>query len=277
MPELITTLGPNDSVRLVNQGDKPWKDMYDGVRYAIPVGGETFVPFPAACLWFGHPDSIDVDDKNRHRTDEMTRLRVKYGLYENDVDPRTGEDLWAKNVPQIAVVSLSGQRVVTVLDDPTGSNITPTQQTVAAQSQVTDMLAGMQAQIDALTRQLAREQQAGQATMDSDAEDDAPFVPPIGEPALVLPPGAVPPLVGPSVGSSVGPSVDTPSAAVPPLPGSDEPAVRPDQAIPRPPTRIRGGSKPRVSTKDTSVDPEPSGTPGSDVTVDGSDQVRVNA
>lgn len=184
-------LGPNDSVRIVNVGDQQWSDMFGGVQYRINPGGEAFVPFPAVCLWFGHPDAVDIDPRNRHRTDEVARLRTKYGVYEHTVVPESrpdlgeiGTDAWENVRPRIDVYALTGEKLVMVMDDPDGTNVTPAQLTIAEQQSSGQMLATMQAQMAEMQREIARLRSQEDALADGGAvgEDTDPTAPVVASP-----------------------------------------------------------------------------------------------
>lgn len=172
-------MGPGDVVRIRNVGEVEWKDLYGGTRYRVRPGGEGIIPFEAACLWFGHPDAVDIDPRNRYRSEEYARLRVRYGVYEVDA-------LWDENKPKIEVFDLDGVRVITVIDDPLGETINPdtndAAQTQLLQVKMTEMakqMVAMQAQIDATARGDIAVANAGTIT------DDGPVLPsPVPVPAL---------------------------------------------------------------------------------------------
>lgn len=103
-------------VRIVNTDTRTFTSLYAGDRYTVAPGGEEIVPFEAACLWFGNPKLKDINAKERHRTVEFKRLRVKYGAYDN-------EELFEAIRPKVEVYTLEGERVSTVAEDPYGLSV----------------------------------------------------------------------------------------------------------------------------------------------------------
>jgi hypothetical protein len=106
--------GQSGIVRVVNVGDRPFRDRYNRQWVDIPVGGEQFVPFEAVCLWFGNPDVMDKGPRQRDRTDTYQRLRARLGVYEN-------EALWESRKPKVECYTINGDRIITVMDDPYGT------------------------------------------------------------------------------------------------------------------------------------------------------------
>lgn len=149
-----------DVVRIRNVGSEPWSDSFGGVRYQASPGSETLAPFDAACLWFGHPEAVDLNDRESYRTDEYQRLRTRYGVYHND-------DLWEPHTPNIEVWDLDGNRLVMVLNDPEGKHLTPAQTSVAEQQNLQVMVAALQSQLRQVQAQLDAQTRAETATADS--------------------------------------------------------------------------------------------------------------
>lgn len=213
-------MGPNDVVRLRNAGTDPFNGKYSNQPYRIMPGGEAIAPFIAVCLWFGHPDAIDEGPRDRHRFNERERLRIKYGVYDDDTK-------WEPNTPKVEVYTLEGDRILTVLDDPEGVHLSPATTTMAEQSVMEDQLQQLQRQVHAMQAALeikARETQA-EASGDIITDDAAPgsltqdFIP-----AVPLP------------DSSPTPAVTTPTSRTSSDP-ADSDAVTEDT-----PTRVRVGS-----------------------------------
>lgn len=131
-------------VRIRNDDDKVFQQKYAGQRYNLVPGAETFIPWDAACLWFGHPFAVDVpgDKRKRYRSDELRRLFVKYGVYER-------HDEAGSKFPKVSVWDITnGERIITVVDDPEGRELNP-----AAISQADNE--GLQAQLKAMQEQMA--------------------------------------------------------------------------------------------------------------------------
>lgn len=161
-------------VRLHNDGETAFNDRYGGQRYIINPGQDAIVPWEAMSLWLGNPDFVDIDKKQRFRTDEYHRLRVRYGAHDDATRGITADQMWENHKPAISVYKLDGEQVITVVDDPLGSHLTPQTQTVAENQllrtrmeEMAAQMAAMQAQMDTLDRQEA-------ATTASDARADAP-------------------------------------------------------------------------------------------------------
>lgn len=162
----------DDFVKVVNVGKAPWNDKYDGKPFQLDRGGDTIVPFGAACLWFGHPDAVDVDERNRHRTDEWARIRVRYGIYEHTYD-EDGNDLIETRIPKVEVWTLDGRKLSMVCHDPDGDDVT-----MAGFPSVTEA-DNRDAAIEAMQAQMARMQRVIDdlenrqiADDDGDADDD---------------------------------------------------------------------------------------------------------
>ena len=129
------------SVYVSNEGNDVFIGMFRKQTFTIEPGQRVIVPFLAMCLWCGHPDAWD-DERDKHRTDEARRLRVKYGIYES------GD--WDADTPNLVVQDMVGNQLVTVLNDKDGDHLTPAIQSAAEKQQLMDAIqaqvAGMQAQ-----------------------------------------------------------------------------------------------------------------------------------
>ena len=171
---------------------RPFVDDYANQRYVIEPGAETIVPYFAMVYWLGDPRAIDVGDRNaqphlQHRTMEIDRLSTKYGTYGDSWYPQEWEinednsDKYPssrhRNLPKLEVTSMTGERLFTVIDDPEGTHLSPATQTVTEQANTAAAIAQMQAQITALTNQLALADPAAAAAL-------MPFTPQVAsEPA----------------------------------------------------------------------------------------------
>lgn len=132
-------------VRIRNEGQTTFQAKYAGQRYNLTPGQDTFIPWDAACLWFGHPFAVDVpgDKRKRYRSDELRRLYVKYGVYER-------HDQAANKFPKVSVWDIAepGKRYTTVVEDPEGRELNSAVITQADNE-------GLQAQIKAMQEQMA--------------------------------------------------------------------------------------------------------------------------
>lgn len=194
---------PGSVVRIRNTSDRTWKDGYNGLTYQALPGGEAIAPFEAACLWFGHPDAIDLGPGKTYRTDEYLRMRTRYGVLDVLVeDPNSGhnvhtmepccpftqEDQWKHNIPPVEVFDIDGNRIIMVIDDPEGSAVTPSSTSVAQQEILQTQLAAMQNQMAQLQAQLDA-QTRGEA-----AEANSGPIPDDQAPAMIPGPGSTGPI-----------------------------------------------------------------------------------
>lgn len=152
-------------VRVVNEGLTDFHDKWNSQEFIIPSGSEMMVPIDAAYLWAGDWDARDIDARRRFRTNEFRRLRTRYGVYDD-------ETVWDERRPQIAVYTLDGTRLTTILDDPLGKTLG------LPKSHNTDQR-NLQAQINALETQLTAltKMQVQQAQPVPVAAEDAPAGP----------------------------------------------------------------------------------------------------
>lgn len=108
------------SIRINNTGDQPWSDKYDGQRFTCQPGGDLFVPWEAACLWFGDPTTADLGPNMKYRTDERDRLFMRMGQ-----SGATTED-FLENAPSIECFNPeNGERVPMLHNDPDGPPVNP--------------------------------------------------------------------------------------------------------------------------------------------------------
>lgn len=100
-------------IKLVNPTDEDYIDYHADKRYRIPAHGHIVCQAGPLHEWLGDPDIRDVD-RNKERTREVTRLRARYGAYENN-------DVWERNKPPIEAWTMDDQRIITIVDDPQGA------------------------------------------------------------------------------------------------------------------------------------------------------------
>lgn len=101
-----------DSVRVVNVGDKPFRGVFQKRATTIQPGGVAFVPWPAACTWFGNP-TLRNTETSKQREAEFKHLLAKYGVYHHI-------ELASELLPRCEVYDLNNERIFMVLDDPDG-------------------------------------------------------------------------------------------------------------------------------------------------------------
>lgn len=104
-------------LRLVNTSDREWSDSFASQKYRVPAQSEGLAPIDAVRLWFGDPELRDVGDDNA-RDREYKRLRQRYGA-----GMGTDDAEWEAQKPRMEVYTLDGERVTTVIDDPTGASL----------------------------------------------------------------------------------------------------------------------------------------------------------
>lgn len=165
-------------VRLVNEGDTPFRDMYANQPVNIPPHGQLFVDWDAMCLWLGHPDANDFDPRNRVRVAEYHRLRSRYGVDAQSLEqslsgiPVDADDLFNSMRPKLAAYdTATEQRIVTVADDPAGDSLTPSLITPGSdtnsQQLILARMTQMEAEMTNLRAQLAQSARAEQARNDA--------------------------------------------------------------------------------------------------------------
>lgn len=148
-------LDDSDIVRVVNTADAPFTIMYDSKSYKLEPGQDSFIPFPAAALWFGDPRSTGtlgsvVNERGLRsyipdRDTEVRRLRVKY-------DNQFGDENKIIRHPLVEVYALTGERITTVLDDPAGDSVNVVPQTVQDQGNLMALITAQAQQIEKLTQ-----------------------------------------------------------------------------------------------------------------------------
>jgi hypothetical protein len=206
-------MNPNQTVRLRNTGDKPFRDMFEGNEFTCPPGQEVFVPYGAACVWFGDPATPTL---NEQRSSAYSKLRARYGILATDPQDKADDSL-----PKVEVYTLSTnsdglpERIYTVLDDPKGIRgssapdaVNPGDEAEMLRAQILEMQRGQQAILAVL------QQINPQAAADLSSLNIAP-------PAPVL-------VAGPDADPATTFSGDTPDPAAPaagPIPTPDESRV----------------------------------------------------
>jgi hypothetical protein len=142
-----------DALKVLNRGPDVFEARYNRQTYRIQPGESAFIPHEAVCLWLGDPASRNVG-KQQDRRLEAQRLSRRYGAYDDKAK-------FEANKPNLEVHDLDGNRVVTVVDDPSGDSLTPPSR---VELSMMDMIERLEKQVDQLKRQ------AGQADVDPDAE-----------------------------------------------------------------------------------------------------------
>lgn len=130
-------------VRAFNRSDEPIVWEYARAKHVLAPGVQTFVPYMAMVYWQGDPRSINLPgDKahEQHRRLERERLRVLYGVYEN-------EERWA-DLPLVECYPIdSDVRFETVLHDPDGASL-------SEQTQTNNQVAFMQQELESMAQKM---------------------------------------------------------------------------------------------------------------------------
>ena len=167
------------AVRVKNVGPKKLRLEYANNTWHIDPGQEAVAPYLAACYWFGDPRSVDIghDRNSHHRTREIDRLSVLYGVYSEafwvDEDGVVREEEQIDNkrshpampyvnrrhpyLPQVEVYDITtNERILTVIDDPEGNLNEPQSNAQLESAAMADQIRAMQQQMNSLAALLAQ-------------------------------------------------------------------------------------------------------------------------
>lgn len=108
------------TLRITNSGTETFSDRYDGQRFTVEPGSDLFVPWEAACLWFGDPTTVDLGPGAKHRTGERNRLMLRMGLGDS-----TGEELEERRPKIDCFNPENGTPVPMLMHDPEGPPSNP--------------------------------------------------------------------------------------------------------------------------------------------------------
>ena len=167
---------PVDIVRVHNLGDTTLDGAYGGVGYMIRPGESAMLETEAAKKDFGDWDARNAsktEEKYRFRYREYLRVRGLYGVTpgaripERDKNGRPvlnehgipkevlADVVWQDRIPKVAIELMDGTKVVTVLDDPEGTDLPAGE----GEGMETDLvIAQMRADIEKLTSALEKVQ-----------------------------------------------------------------------------------------------------------------------
>ncbi len=148
----VQSLKTGDILQVTNVGEKLFRGQWDLVDYVIPPTGSDYIPFEAVKLFFGDPRATDKTRSARDtrglvsfipdRAAEVRRLRLLYAHGFGDYTGAEGADVvWEfDKIPHMRVETLQGQRIFTVLDDPSGSSVLPAISTQADDDRLRDIV-----------------------------------------------------------------------------------------------------------------------------------------
>lgn len=150
-----------DVVIAKNESDSAFRGKYNNVPFVIPAGGDQIIDREAAIVWFGDWNARNIGDNEhlQYRSKEELRLRGMYGASFDDPrddpripEPKTGEQKWETNRPRIKLFETDGKPIVSVLDDPDGTDLpieqAPTENLAAAMADMQKQIADMQSRLE---------------------------------------------------------------------------------------------------------------------------------
>lgn len=143
-------------VKIKNTGTEDFRQLFDTQEIVeIPAGEEVIVPWTYMVAFMGDPGLRNYD-RWREREEAFDTFVIKY----------------AGNLPTLEATTLDGSKIVTILDDPVGDNLTP---------EVTDTtdVGLLQRQIDALQARISSIEPGGAVL------EDVPTEVPTDEPTKV--------------------------------------------------------------------------------------------
>lgn len=104
-------------VQVVNKGKKDFPLQYNSQLYLVRRNSHRWVPEEALTPQLGYVGAVNTA-KHKRREEEVTRLRILYGVYDDDAAWET-----KKSDLSIEVYDHEGERIWTPLDDPAGTNV----------------------------------------------------------------------------------------------------------------------------------------------------------
>lgn len=151
-----------DIVRVINDGLKPLRVVFDSRATIIPPGGEGIVEREAAVIHFG-----DWTATGAKRAAEVRRLRGLAGSNEDGKSALEHDAVWNERKPQVTLIDGDGSPIIGVLDDPEGTSMVPAMAPDPARQ-----ISLLQEQLDRLQAQMAESHQPQPGR--SDATEDRP-------------------------------------------------------------------------------------------------------
>lgn len=158
---------------------------YDRIAYDVAPGERVIVPWAVIALYFGDPRSRHgqvveaTDSRGIHyvpaRGDELLRLSVFYGVYEQ------GVELLAEVVPDVRITTLDGVEVIPPCFDPDGEFVYGFQRNMQKSGDVATLIEQMEAQQAHLQEQLDELKNA-QQIREMYGDNDGPI--PTDEPGM---------------------------------------------------------------------------------------------
>lgn len=177
-----------DLVNVTNVGDKPIEGSYGGNGYLIRPGETVAMEVECAKKDFGDYDARNrskTEKRLRFREDQLNRIRGRYGVTPGAKVPISDENgnpsydekgvpkeiladlIWKDRLPKVEIHKWDGSRVVTVLEDPEGTNLPPGDD--AEPDEKDAAIAAMRAEIEKLSSAVVELQSTPKAPVDSPA------------------------------------------------------------------------------------------------------------
>jgi len=149
---------------------------FNKVAYRCEPGEKVIVPWPVVALYFGDPRSQHektveaTDSQGVHvvpaRGNELMRLSVFYGVYEQ------GVDFIAAVVPRVRITTLDGIEIVPPCFDPDADHVYGFERNMQKSGDVATLIENLQSQIDSLKAQQAKRHLHGDN--DNELVEDTP-------------------------------------------------------------------------------------------------------
>jgi len=153
----------DEAVRVRNVGDEVFEASHLGKTVRIAPGEEQgWVRSEAAILWFGDPAAIDHvvgNDNNDDRTKECQRLDARYGVFpiRRDEAATTPERTRAEAWPKVQVLTMTGEEIRMVINDPDGAHVTPAaSETVENRRDLMATIKDLQSRVERYEAEVAR-------------------------------------------------------------------------------------------------------------------------
>lgn len=157
------------TLKVTNLANEEWRDSFANQPYVIPPNHTAIIDSDAVKLWTGDYEALDRPN-NPARLAEFMRLKVRYGCSD---DP----EMWERDKPVLAVEDIEGNKITTVIEDPTGETINPPPAQSTDLLVLEDALRKQQRQIEILTEELATRKAteiATQVELPADTPENAP-------------------------------------------------------------------------------------------------------
>lgn len=169
----------NTDTRLTTGDNKTALLRYNRIAYECGPGQEVIVPWPVIALYFGDPRSKNkviveaTDSQGAHmvpaREEELLRLSVFYGVYEQ------GVDILAAHIPDVTITTLDGIEIVPPCFDPDNTYSYGFERNLQKSGDVKTLIDDLQRQIDSLKERDNRI--LDQGDNDQELQIDTPRIP----------------------------------------------------------------------------------------------------